>query len=71
MHLTQAQLFYFNGDKHEAYRHLKLYLDAWPLAWPNASSVVTLASNGSDTGLFLLVARAAWSHHIVAGSTKR
>ena len=28
MHLTQAQLFYFNGDKHEAYRHLELYLDA-------------------------------------------
>ena len=27
-HLTQAQLSYFNGDKHEAYRHLKLYLDA-------------------------------------------
>ena len=29
MHLTQAQLFYFNGDKHEAYRHLELYLDAY------------------------------------------
>jgi len=28
MHLTQAQLFSFNGDKHEAYRHLELYLDA-------------------------------------------
>ena len=28
MHLTQAQLFYFNGDKHEAYHHLELYLDA-------------------------------------------
>ena len=29
------------------------------LAWPNVSSVVTLASNGSDMGLFLSVARAA------------
>jgi len=28
MHLTQAQLFFFNGDKHEAYRHLELYLGA-------------------------------------------
>jgi len=28
MHLTQAQLFYFNGDKQQAYRHLKLYLNA-------------------------------------------
>ena len=28
MQLTQAQLFYFNGDKHEAYHHLELYLDA-------------------------------------------
>jgi len=28
MHLTQAQLFYFNGDKQQAYHHLKLYLDA-------------------------------------------
>ncbi len=27
-HLTQAQLFYFNGDKYEAYHHLELYLDA-------------------------------------------
>ena len=29
MYLTQAQLFYFNGDKREAYRHLELYLDAY------------------------------------------
>jgi len=28
MHVTQAQLFYFNGIKHETYRHLELYLDA-------------------------------------------
>ena len=28
MYLTHAQLFCFNGDKHEAYRHLELYLDA-------------------------------------------
>ena len=28
MHLIRTQLFYFNGDKHEAYCHLKLYLDA-------------------------------------------
>jgi len=28
MHLAKAQLFYFNGDKHEAYHHLELYLDA-------------------------------------------
>ncbi len=28
MHLTQAQLFYFNGDKQQAYNHLELYLDA-------------------------------------------
>jgi len=28
MHLTQAQLFYFNGDKQQAYHHLELYLDA-------------------------------------------
>ena len=28
MHLIRAQLFYFNGDKHQAYRHLELYLDA-------------------------------------------
>ena len=28
MYVAQAQLFYFNGDKHEAYRHLELYLDA-------------------------------------------
>ena len=27
-HLTQAQLFYFNGDKQQAYNHLELYLDA-------------------------------------------
>ena len=27
MHLTHTQLFYLNGDKHEAYRHLELYLD--------------------------------------------
>ena len=26
--LTQAQLFYFNGDKQQAYHHLELYLDA-------------------------------------------
>jgi len=25
--LTQAQLFYFNGDKQQAYHHLELYLD--------------------------------------------
>ena len=29
MNLTQAQLFYFNGAKHEAYHHLELYLDAY------------------------------------------
>ena len=29
MYLAQAQLFYFNGDKHEAYRHLELYLHAY------------------------------------------
>ena len=28
MHLTQAQLFYFNGDKRQAYYHIELYLDA-------------------------------------------
>ena len=28
MHLLRAQLFYFNGDKHQAYRQLELYLDA-------------------------------------------
>jgi len=28
LHLTQAQLFYFNSDKHAAFRHLELYLDA-------------------------------------------
>ena len=28
MHLTQAQLFYFNVDKQQAYHHLELYLDA-------------------------------------------
>ena len=29
MHLTQAHLFYFSGDKqHQAYHHLELYLDA-------------------------------------------
>jgi len=28
MHLTQAQLFYFNDDKQQAYHHLMLYLDA-------------------------------------------
>jgi hypothetical protein len=28
MHLTQAQLFYFNGDKQQSYRHLELYLEA-------------------------------------------
>jgi len=27
MHFIRVQLFYFNGDKHEAYRHLELYLD--------------------------------------------
>ena len=43
----------------------------WMTAWPNASSGVTLASNGPATGLFLLVARAAGSHHIVTGSIKR
>ena len=29
MHLTQAQLFYFNGDKQQAYHHLELYLDEY------------------------------------------
>ena len=33
-------------------------------------SGVTLANNGSDKGLSLSVARTAWSHHIVARSTK-
>jgi len=28
MHLTRAQLFYFNGNKQQAYYHLELYLDA-------------------------------------------
>ena len=28
MHLTRSQLFYFNGDKQQAYRHLEKYLDA-------------------------------------------
>jgi len=28
MHLIFAQLFYFNGDKQQAYHHLELYLDA-------------------------------------------
>ena len=28
MHLTQAQLFYFNGDKQQAFHHLELYMDA-------------------------------------------
>jgi len=28
MHLTHAQLSYFNGDKQQAYHHLELYLDA-------------------------------------------
>ena len=32
----------------------------WMLAWPNASSVVILASNGSDTDQSRSVARAAW-----------
>ena len=27
-HLISSQLFYFDNDKHEAYRHLELYLDA-------------------------------------------
>ena len=27
MYLIHAQLFYFNGDKHHAYRHLESYLD--------------------------------------------
>jgi len=29
MQLIQAQLFYFNGDKQQAYHHLELYLDAY------------------------------------------
>ena len=28
MILISAQLFYFNDDKHESYRHLELYMDA-------------------------------------------
>jgi hypothetical protein len=40
-------------------RHIAISSYTWMLAWPNASSVVTLASNGSDMGLFLSVARAA------------
>jgi tetratricopeptide (TPR) repeat protein len=28
IHILDAQLFYFNGEKHEAYRRLELYLDA-------------------------------------------
>ena len=28
MHLIHAQVFYFNGGKRQAYRHLELYLDA-------------------------------------------
>ena len=39
------------------------------IAWPNASSRVTLASNGSDSDRYLSVARFAGSHHIVAERT--
>jgi len=65
MHLTQAQLFYCNGDKQQAYYHLQELL-TWMLDWPNASSIVTLASNGSDTDRFLTVAQAVGLHHIMA-----
>ena len=51
-------------------RHIVIWSYTWMLVWPNASSVVTLASNGSDTGLSLSAARTAGSHYIVAGSTK-
>jgi hypothetical protein len=38
--------------------------------WPNAKSIVTLASNGLDTGMFLSIARIAWSHCIVQEAPK-
>jgi len=69
MHLTQAQLFYFNVTNT---RPTIISSYTWMLDWPNASSLlVTLAGNGSDTDRFLSVARAAGSHHIVGGNTKR
>ena len=48
MHLTQAQLFYFNDDKLQAYHHLELYLDARLV-----DCKLRPASNGSGLGLFL------------------
>ena len=67
MYLTQAQFFYFNGDKRELYRHLELYLDAY-LAECKLMSYT--CEQRSDTDRSLPVARAAGSHHIVAGNTK-
>jgi len=65
-HVTDhsKQVDEISNEMHHIYAH------SWMTAWPKAISVVHLASNGSDTGLSLLVARVAGSHPIVGGSTK-
>ena len=50
--------------------HIVILSYTWKIACTNASSVVTVASNESGMDLFLSVAQAVGSHHIVTGSIK-
>ena len=68
MHLTQAQLFHVSGDKQQAYHHLELYLDA-RLAECKLSCYT--CEQRVRHGSVSFIARAAGSHYIVTGSTKR
>jgi hypothetical protein len=68
MHLTQAQLFYFNGDKQQAYRHLELYLDA---SLTECKLTCYSCEQRVRHGSVPFSCASAGSHHIVAGSTKR
>ena len=68
MQLIYAQLFYFNGDKQQAYHHLELYLDA-RLAECKLSCYT--CEQRVRHGSVSFIARAAGSHYIVTGSTKR
>jgi len=51
--------------------HIVILSYTWKIACTNASSVVTVASNESGMDLFLSVAQAVGSHHIVTGSIKK
>ena len=68
MYLTQAQLFYFNGDKQHAYHHLELYLDA-RLAECKLSCYT--CQQRVRHGSVPFSCASCKVHRIVAGSTKR